>query len=223
MGTRGRGLALLAAASAVVVGVLAAVAFGQMTSTKLDRKLCETTGGGRFVPIPGFPGESIDRRLLADIEFLVRKYKIFITDGYSIDPVHARNGEHPIGLALDIVPDTTKTRRWRKVSRLARWAEPLPGAPRPPFRWVGYNGDIGHGRGNHLHLSWSHSATEPEDPARTVYTLKCPEKATGTQPPPEPEGGGIASRAPAGKPDSGGIGARARIRAMQRTAVPERR
>ena len=195
------------AAAAVVVGALAAVAFGQMTSTKLDRKLCETTGGGRFVPIPGFPGESIDRRLLADIEFLVRKYKIFITDGYSTDPVHARNGEHPIGLALDIVPDSTKTKRWRKVTRLARWAEPVPGAPRAPFRWVGYNGDIGHGRGHHLHLSWSHSPTEPEDPARTVYTLKCPGKAAEPQPPLEEDAGGIGSR----------------IRALQRSAVPERR
>ena len=209
------------AAAAVVVGALAAVAFGQMTSTKLDRKLCETTGGGRFVPIPGFPGESIDRRLLADIKFLVRKYKIFITDGYSIDPVHARNGEHPIGLALDIVPDTTKTRRWRKVTRLARWAEPVPGVPRVPFRWVGYNGDIGHGRGHHLHLSWSHSPTEPEDPARTVYTLKCPEKAAPAPPPPDPDGGGVASRTQRREPDSGGVAAR--IRAMQRTAVPERR
>jgi len=223
MGTRGRGLALLAAAAAVVVGTFAAVAFAKMTSTKLDRKLCETTGGGRFVPIPGFPGESIDRRLLTDIEFLVRKYNIFITDGYSIDPVHARNGEHPIGLALDIIPDSTKTRRWRKVSRLARWAEPLPGAPRPPFRWVGYNGDIGHGRGDHLHLSWSHSPTPPEDPARTVYTLKCPGQAAQPVPPPEPVGGGIASRKPKSEPNTGGIAARARIRAMQRTAVPERR
>jgi hypothetical protein len=88
---------------------------------------------------------------------------------------------------------------------------------------VGYNGDIGHGRGHHLHLSWSHSPTEPEDPARTVYTLKCPEKAAPAPPAPapEPEGGGIASRTPTSEPNSGGVAAR--IRAMQRTAVPERR
>ena len=29
--------------------------------------------------------------------------------------------------------------------------------PLPPFRWVGYNGDAGHGCGNHLHLSWNHA------------------------------------------------------------------
>jgi hypothetical protein len=172
----------------VAAGALATAAFGEMTSTKLDTKLCETTGGGKFVPIPGFPGERIDRRLLTDIEFLVEKYDIFITDGYSTDPVHARNGEHPIGLALDIIPDETKTRRWRKVTRLARWAEPKQDRPRAPFRWVGYNGDSGHGRGNHLHLSWSHSDTRPERPARTVYTMKCPGESLvdDTEPPPDP-------------------------------------
>jgi hypothetical protein len=192
----------------VAAGALATAAFGEMTSTKLDTKLCETTGGGKFVPIPGFPGERIDRRLLTDIEFLVEKYDIFITDGYSTDPVHARNGEHPIGLALDIIPDETKTRRWRKVTRLARWAEPKQDRPRAPFRWVGYNGDSGHGRGNHLHLSWSHSDTRPERPARTVYTMKCPGESLvdDTEPAPDP---------------SGGVGSK--IRAMQRSAVPETR
>ena len=69
-------------------GLLPAAAIGEMTSTQLGPKLCETTGGGRFVKIPGFPGERIDRRLLTDIEFLLEKYKhkFFITDGYSTDP-----------------------------------------------------------------------------------------------------------------------------------------
>jgi hypothetical protein len=203
-----RPVVVVVVVAVLATGALATAAVGEMTSTKLDTKLCETTGGGRFVPIPGFPGERIDRRLLTDIEFLVEKYDIFITDGYSTDPVHARNGEHPIGLALDIIPDETKTRRWRKVTRLARWAEPKQDRPRAPFRWVGYNGDSGHGRGNHLHLSWSHSDTRPEHPARTVYTLKCPgESLDGeTEPLPDP---------------SGGVGSK--IRAMQRSAVPETR
>ena len=34
-------------------------------------------------------------------------------------------------------------------------------APIPPWRWVGWNGDPGHGRGNHLHLSWMHSPAKP--------------------------------------------------------------
>ncbi len=43
------------------------------------------------------------------------------------------------------------------------------------MRWVGYNGDANHGRGNHLHLSWSHSNnTTPRKPAKVVYTRICP-------------------------------------------------
>ena len=208
-----RVVGIVVAAVAVGAGLLAAVAIAKMTSTKLEPRLCETRGGGRFVDIPGFPGEQIDRRLLRDIRFLVRRYHIFATDGFSTSDVHARNGEHPIGLALDIVPDDSKRKRkgkrWRKINRLAKWAEPRQNRPRPPFRWVGYNGDPGHGRGHHLHLSWSHSDTRPEDPARTVYTIKCPdgaEKVPELEPDPE---------------ESGGIGAR--IRALQRSAVPERR
>ncbi len=51
-----------------------------------------------------------------------------------------------------------------------RWAEPRQNRPRPPFRWVGYDGDYNHGRGNHLHLSWMHSAGRPGRPVRSVWT-----------------------------------------------------
>jgi hypothetical protein len=206
MRTPRRRLVVVVVAAVLAAGALAPVASAEMTSTPINSKLCETTGGGKFVPIPGFPGEKIDRRLLTDIEWLLEKYKhkFFITDGYSTDPVHTRNGEHPIGLALDIIPDFSRTEKWRKVSRLAKWSEPDPNEPRAPFRWVGYNGDSGHGRGNHLHLSWSHSDTKPEKPARTVYTIKCPGTIEEQAPPPEP---------------SGGVGSK--IREMQRSAVPE--
>jgi hypothetical protein len=197
---------VLLAIALLLAGAAAAVAVAKMTSIQLEPKLCETKGGGKFVEIPGFPGEKIDRRLLNDIEFLEERYKhkLFITDGYSLDPIHAHNGEHPIGLALDIIPVAGAS--WRKVSRLAKWAEPRPNRPRPPFRWVGYNGDAGHGRGDHLHLSWSHSATSFNEPARTVYTIVCPDQP-----------GTVLTRT-----DDGG-GVQARIRAQQRTAVPERR
>jgi hypothetical protein len=174
-------LARLATLLAVAVGVatvIVAVAVAKMQSTKVDRHLCETTHGGKFVDIPGFPGEQIDRRLLADVRWLVRKYHIFVTDGYALHG-HAPDGEHPIGLALDIVPDKAAGGSWREVTKLARWAEPEPDQPRPPFRWVGYNGDSGHGRGHHLHLSWLHSETEPANPARVVYTRHCPDKRDG--------------------------------------------
>lgn len=182
--------ALLLVGSALLAVLTVAVFAGAvMRSTKISSTLCETTGGGRFVAIPGFPGERIDRRLLTDIRRLKHRYKIFITDGYSMDDVHATNGEHPIGLALDIVPNKAKGGTWADVSALARWAEPRQDRPREPFRWVGYNGDSGHGRGHHLHLSWSHTAVDPGHWARTVYTIRCPQKSTESEESPSQTGG----------------------------------
>jgi uncharacterized membrane protein YgcG len=156
----------------------------RMVSTKLGPRLCETVGGGKFVAIPEFPGERIDRRLLTDLAWLESKYKIFVTDAYSMDSVHAQNGEHPIGLAADIVPNRAAGGTWNDVDRLAAWAEPVQNEPRTPFRWVGYDGDSGHGRGDHLHLSWDHSETKPGIPAVTVDTIFCPTAATTPVPTP---------------------------------------
>ena len=199
----------LAVLSAVLALTLAGLAAARMQSTKLRPGLCETTGGGHFVDIPGFPGETIDRRLLTDIRRLVRRYKIFVTDGYSRSNVHAANGEHPLGLALDIVPDKERGGTWNMIDRLAAWAEPEQGDPRAPFRWVGYDGDANHGRGHHLHLSWSHSVSRPGRPARTVYTRRCPSPAAPISPPaPPPEPPPLAGGTEAGGPvtDSPGEG-----------------
>jgi hypothetical protein len=166
-------------AAALALGTVAAIAPARMTTTELAGKLCLVEGGGRFVDIPGFPGESIDRRLLRDINFLERRWDIFVTDGYSTAPYHKKNGEHPIGLALDIVPEPGPAGSWKEITRLANWAEPRQNQPIAPFRWVGYNGDKNHGRGDHLHLSWSHSETKPKRPARTIYTIQCPHRGDG--------------------------------------------
>jgi hypothetical protein len=125
-------------------------------------------GKGKFVAIPGFPGESVDRRLLNDIRWMRARYKIHVTDGYARSG-HAPNGEHPIGLGLDIVPGAGGS--WSDIDRLAKFAEPSQNRPRAPFRWVGYNGDANHGRGNHLHLSWNHAPTRPGRPAAWVQVL----------------------------------------------------
>ena len=173
----GRGRPLLAFATVLgVCAMLVAAAPGALHTQRLSPSLCRTVGGGKFVPIPGFPGERIDRRLLPDVRWLVRKYGLFITDGFSRDPVHSASGEHPLGLALDIVPNVAAGGNWRSVTSLALWAEPRQSAPRAPFRWVGYNGDAGHGRGHHLHLSWNHSPnTTFGKPVRVVYTRICPQ------------------------------------------------
>jgi tape measure domain-containing protein len=122
-------------------------------------------GGGRrggfakggIVPIPGEPGELISSTILSDVLALKRKYKLDITDGYA-PTGHAAGGEHPLGLAIDAVPDFANGGSWDLVDALAKWAEPAQNNPRSPFRWVGYDGDAGHGRGNHIHLSWLHDA-----------------------------------------------------------------
>ena len=120
----------------------------------LNKAVPRFATGGRIVPIPGMPGESIDRRILGDLLSIIRQYKVRVTDGYA-PTGHKSAGEHPLGLAVDLVPGSGGS--WDLVDRLARWAEPNQNNPRFPFRWVGYNGDIGHGRGDHLHLSWLHS------------------------------------------------------------------
>jgi uncharacterized membrane protein YgcG len=165
-------VAVLAATAGAVALVASPAAAAR--SHKVAPHLCKTVRGGHFVPIPGFPGEKIDRRLLPDIRWMKRRFHIFITDGLSRNSVHAENGEHPIGLATDIVPDTAKGGTWNDIAKLAHLAEPKQDQPIMPWRWVGWNGDAGHGRGDHLHLSWSHSETEPGHPARVVYTRRCP-------------------------------------------------
>jgi hypothetical protein len=127
------------------------------------------SGRGRFVPIPGQGGARIDRRLLPDLLYMIRRYKVRIGDGYSLHGNHTPKGEHPLGLAVDIYPGAGGS--WSKVTRLARWAEPSQNHPRPPFRWVGYKGDYNHGPGNHLHLSWAHSPGRRGRPVRKVWVF----------------------------------------------------
>lgn len=124
--------------------------------------------GTWLAAIPGQPGESCDARIIPDVLAIVAAYHVRVTDCYA-PTGHAADGEHPLGLATDLVPGTGGT--WDDVDRLAAWAEPVQDHPRSPFRWVGYNGDDGHGRGNHLHLSWLHG---PGRPASTVTVINQP-------------------------------------------------
>ena len=160
--------------SMLACAALCAPAGAHAGSAKISKNHCETSGGGRFVDIPEFPGERIDRRLLSDVEYLRRRFKIYVLDGFSTDMAHTIRAEHPIGLALDIVPDESIGGSWRLIGELARWAEPRQDRVRVPFRWVGYWGDKRHGPRDHLHLSWNHSPTKPKRVARTVSTIRCP-------------------------------------------------
>lgn len=106
---------------------------------------------GGIVPIPGQPGEFIHRSILSDVLRIIRQYKARVTDGYAASG-HSAAGEHPKGLAVDLVPGPGGS--WEQITALANWAEPSQNNPRKPFRWVGYAGDANHGPGHHLHLSW---------------------------------------------------------------------
>ncbi len=112
----------------------------------------------------------VDRRIVPDLRWIAQRFPIYVTDGYSgplPDGTHAgcrgchvKHSDHYNGLAVDIVALNGTGRcdaAWRGITRLAKWAEPAQNKPAPPFRWVGYNGDAGHGCGDHLHLSWNHA------------------------------------------------------------------
>ncbi|HEX6664963.1 MAG TPA: hypothetical protein VF081_00030 [Solirubrobacterales bacterium] len=129
---------------------------------------------GEIVPIPAAipheEGDMVDRRIVPDLRWIAQRYPIYVSDGYSgplpsgehvgCNGCHVKHSDHYNGLAVDIVPLEATTKcdgKWAAITRLARWAEPRQNRPLVPFRWVGYNGDAGHGCGNHLHLSWNHA------------------------------------------------------------------
>ncbi len=127
---------------------------------------------GKFVPVPdSIPhaeGAYIDKRIRNDLEWIADHFKVFVVEGFAgrlpsdkkvgCPSCHVSDSEHKIGLAVDLIPLVKPRcdRTWHGISRLAKWAEPRQNGPRPPFRWVGYDGDANHGCGHHLHLSWIH-------------------------------------------------------------------
>jgi hypothetical protein len=184
---------------------------------------------GTIVPIPASipheAGDMVDRRIVPDLRWIAQRYPIYITDGYS-GPLpngehvgcrncHVAGSDHYNGLAVDIVPLNGSSRcdaSWAPITRLAEWAEPHQNQPIPPFRWVGYEGDAGHGCGNHLHLSWNHAPAPryqlaewvevfPVGPAASGGERARGKRAHAPKPPPRPSGG--FSQAPTGGVSAG--------------------
>jgi hypothetical protein len=219
------GLAVALACTALLC--LAASASAGPTATRL------VYAPGKIVPIPAsIPhevGDMVDQRILPNLRWIAKRYPIYVTDGYSgpllsgehagCDECHTRGSDHYNGLAVDIVPLGAGTKcdaAWTPITNLALWAEPVQGEPALPFRWVGYDGDAGHGCGHHLHLSWNHAVvpefqlaewvevfpvgplvppeTGGEKPSRT-------KRAVAPKAPPGPAGGISTVR-------TGGVGAR---------------
>jgi hypothetical protein len=175
----GRSYALranLEAFLALIVVGLAAWAVSQAGAAPGTARTVYATG--KIVPIPASipheEGDMVDRRILPDLRWIAEHFPIYVTDGYSgplpsggrsgCNRCHTRHSDHYNGLAVDLVPEGGGTKcdaSWAPITRLARFAEPVQNKPRLPFRWVGYDGDTGHGCGHHLHLSWNH-ASAPE-------------------------------------------------------------
>lgn len=202
------------------LGFLAASGAGAAVGTETGRGTTRLLyAPGKIVPIPdSIPheeGDMVDRRILRDLRWLAARFPIYVTDGYSgplpggghagCHGCHVKNSDHYLGLAVDIVPLHPSGRcdaRWRGVTRLARWAEPRRNRPVPPFRWVGYDGDSGHGCGHHLHLSWNHADAKSFETAKWVEALPA-ELTAGAARKPRRKGKKKGDEKPAG--DSGGI------------------
>jgi len=175
--------------------------------------------------IPHEEGDMVDRRIVPDLRWIAQRFPIYVTDGYSgplpngehvgCHMCHVKHSDHYNGLAVDIVPlngDGKCDDTWAGVTRLAEWAEPVQNRPAPPFRWVGYDGDAGHGCGNHLHLSWEHAAAPQFELAEWVEVFPAGEEANRKPrkprqkrpkaPPPAGPAGGISTV------QSGGVSAR---------------
>ena len=162
--------ALAAAAACLLLAPALATAAGEPppATTRL------VYAAGKIVPIPASipheAGDMVDKRIIPDLRWIAKRYPLYVTDGYSgplpsgehvgCDECHVRNSDHYNGLAVDVVPLDPTPRcdlHWAAITRLALWAEPVQNKPVLPFRWIGYEGDLGHGCGNHLHLSWNHA------------------------------------------------------------------
>jgi len=161
---------LLAVAVAAAIGALwAPAASAGPASTRI------VSSPGKIVPLPASvpheEGDMVDKRIVPDLVWIAAHFPIYVTDGYSgplpngehvgCHGCHVKGSDHYNGLAVDVVPvndDGKCDATWSGITRLAKWAEPQQNRPVPPFRWVGYEGDAGHGCGNHLHLSWEHAA-----------------------------------------------------------------
>jgi hypothetical protein len=205
--------ALLALAAILAICLLAA---NSASAGPVSTRIVEASG--EIVPLPAAipheEGDMVDSRIVPDLRWIAQRFPIYVTDGYSgplpngehvgCNNCHVMGSDHYNGLAVDVVPlngtngkcDAT----WAPITRLALWAEPLQNKPALPFRWVGYDGDAGHGCGNHLHLSWNHAPAARYELAEWVEVFptgsqpgaeqpRHPRPKSPPKPPPGPSGG----------------------------------
>jgi hypothetical protein len=140
--------------------------------------------GAWLSPVPGFPDERCDARIVADVVALTQEFGLRLTACFGGAP-HATDGEHPLGLAADLVPVDGDWTRTLRTAAAFGWLPSCAaqGCPdRRPFRVVLYNGYPGHGdpahtSTPHLHLSWEHAAAAPFSRAAWVRVLLPPARS----------------------------------------------
>jgi hypothetical protein len=146
--------------------------------------------GVRRVPFDGrwlaaVPGAGVrcDARIVDELVALLERFGLTATACFAATG-HAVGGEHPLGLAVDLVPRDGDWSRTLAAARSFGWSPSCAthgcaGVVRAPMRVVLYNGYPGHGDpahcpapgcGAHLHLSWLHGAAAPLTPAPWVAT-----------------------------------------------------
>src|SRR3954452_2411065 len=153
---------------------------GALAGSANSQRLAD--GSPWLAPVPG-TGATCDVRIVPDVRLLAERYRLAGTACLSLAG-HKAAGEHPLGLATDLVPGAGGS--WALLGRLARalgWRESCAGTGcagllPSPMRFIGWNGYPGHGdpahagvKFAHLHLSWAHTPAAPDTPAERVQTL----------------------------------------------------
>ena len=117
------------------------------------------------------PGPALDRQALPDL-----RHRRLLRTAAQRRARRLRRMPHAAAPITTTASPSTWCRwaRGRNATPPGRRSPASPSGPsrsraRPalPFRWVGYDGDAGHGCGHHLHLSWNHAAGAPV-PARRM-------------------------------------------------------
>jgi Transglycosylase SLT domain len=132
-----------------------------------------------------------DARIVDDVLYLLQRFNLRLGDCYA-PTGHTTSGEHPLGLAVDVVPADGNWDNTMAAAHFVGWREDCAarGCPNEFARWIGYNGVADHGDPQHctgecpphLHISWNHAPAAYNTQAAWVMVWNVPadgQPATG--------------------------------------------
>lgn len=139
--------------------------------------------------LAALPGTDLrcDARIIPDVEYILAHFGLQATSCFRNDGP-GDHGEHPLGLALDAVPQDGDWSRALLAAEAFGWrpdcaATGCAGVMAPPMRFIGYNGYPGHGdpahagANAHIHFSWIHAAAAPYTQAAWVDVFAVPQNS----------------------------------------------